>query len=54
MNPEAILAMTQLIRFGMEGIEAMQNGEKTPEEVMADYDEMVERVQKASARWRDS
>lgn len=52
MNPEAILAMTQLIRFGMEGIEAMQKGEKTPEEVMADYDEMVKTVRQASDRWR--
>ena len=54
MNAETILAMTQLIRFGLEGIEAVQSGDKTPEEVMEDYVEMVERVQKASARWRDS
>ena len=54
MTAQTVLAMTQLIRFGMENIESMQNGEKTDEEVMADYEDMVLKVQKASKRWRGS
>lgn len=54
MNPETILLMTQLIRFGSDSIEALQSGEKTDEEVMKGYEEMTERVKQASERWRGS
>ena len=54
MTTETVLVMTQLIRFGMEGIESMQKGEKTDEEVMADYDAMVLKVRQASDRWRNA
>jgi hypothetical protein len=54
MTPEAVLAMTQLIRFGVDSLDDMQSGKKTPEQVMTEYKEMTDGVKQAWDRWQNA
>lgn len=54
MNPETILALVQLGRFAIDAIEALQTGEKTEEEIMAEWAKVRTRVDSANALWEQA
>lgn len=51
MNPETILALVQLGRFAMDSIEALQTGERSEAEILAEWQKIRQRLDKANALW---
>ena len=54
MNPETILALVQLGRFAIDAIEALQSGEKTEEEIAAEWQAVRVRLETANALWEEA
>lgn len=54
MNPETILALVQLGRFAIDAIEALQSGEKTEEEIAAEWQAVRVRLESANALWEEA
>ncbi|WP_282609479.1 hypothetical protein [Pelagibius sp. Alg239-R121] len=54
MNPELILALIQLGRFAIDSIEALQSGEKTEEEITAEWQAIRVRLDSANSLWEEA
>ncbi|WP_179954008.1 hypothetical protein [Denitrobaculum tricleocarpae] len=54
MNPETILALIQLGRFALDALEALEKGEKTEEEIVAEWAEVRTRLDSANALWEEA
>ncbi len=54
MSPETILALIQLGRFAIDSIEALQSGEKTEEEIAAEWQAIRLRLDGANALWEEA
>ncbi len=54
MNPETILALIQLGRFAIDSIEALQNEEKSEEEIAAEWQAIRVRLDGANALWEEA
>jgi hypothetical protein len=54
MNPETLLALIQLGRFAIDSIEALQNGEKSEEEITAEWQVIRLRLDSANALWEEA
>ncbi len=54
MNPETILALVQLGRFAIDAIEALHSGEKTEEEIAAEWQAVRLRLDSANALWEEA
>lgn len=54
MSPETILALVQLGRFAIDAIGALQSGEKTEEEIAAEWQAVRLRLDRANALWEEA
>lgn len=51
MSPETILALVQLLRFGIDTMERYTKGEMTDEEVAAEWASLQTRLGQANNMW---